>query len=270
MKKLLYFTLILVILASICMFGAWSPVSQIETETRYADASIISSVATETVYFTTRDNVEMHDTDGGAPAFIGSNLTNACGPVAGAEIVAFYDKYYPNLIPGWDSYYPATGKYRTQNGTYITPLLQELYTLMKTNVGGDGVTEANFKSGLQTYFTNHGYSASYSSVKSGSSLNYSTCKTAIDSNKVIVLFTTPGNVYEISQTSDHDTIASYTISGNHIMIAYGYLQIKYYSGSTLFRTDTYLKVATGRSMPAVAFYKLDTNNIEAAYIVNVS
>lgn len=269
MKKLLYFTLILIIFASIWMFGAWSPVTQIETETRYADAPIISSVATETVYFTSRDNVEMHDTDGGAPVFIGAGLSNACGAVAGAEIVAYYDKYYPNLIPGWDSYYPATGKYRSQSTTYVDPMMKELYTLMQTNVGGDGVTEANFKSGLQTYFTNHGYSASYTSVKSGSSLNYSACKTAIDSNKVIVLFTTPGNVYDIVQTSDHDTIGSFTISGNHIMIAYGYLQIKYYSGTTLFRTDTYLKVATGRSAPDIAFYKLGTNNIEAACIVNV-
>lgn len=266
MKKLLYFALVLVILSSICMFGAMAPV---ETELRYADAPIIAPLATETIYFTSKDTVDEHDTAGGAPTFSASGMTNACGPVAGAEIVAFYDKYYPNLIPGWDSYYTSTGKYRTQNTTYINPMMQELYTLMKTNEGGEGVTEANFKSGLQTYFTNHGYSLSFASVKSGSTLNYSSCKSAIDSNKVIVLFITPGDIYDIAEASDHDIIGSYAITGNHIMIAYGYLQMKYYNGSTLFRTDTYLKVATGRSTPMIAYYKLGTSNLENAYVVNV-
>lgn len=269
MKKLLYFTLILVLLFSICMFGAWTPVSQ-ETEIRYADAPLISTVADITTYFTSKTIVEENRTDGGAPSFVASGLADACGPVAGAETVAFYDKYYPNLIPDWDSYYPATGKYRAQNTTYIYPLLQNLYTLMKTNVGGEGVTEANFKSGLQTYFTNHGYTASYTSVKSGSTLDYSACKTAIDNNKVIVLFTTPGNIYDLHEYSDHDILHPYSIAGNHIMIAFGYLQIKYYSGSTLIRTDTLLEVATGLSFTSLAYYLVNSSNLESACIVNVS
>lgn len=269
MKKLMYFALILVLVTGVTMFGAWSPVMPVEeTEVRYADAPIVAPIATETVYFTSKD-MQDGSTNGGAPTFLATDMSNACGPVAGAEIVAFYDKYYPNLIPNWNSYYPATGIYRTQNSTYITPLLQELYTLMKTNDGGDGVTEANFKSGLQTYFTNHGYSASFASVKSGTTYDYNACKTAVNNNKVIVLFTTPGDVYDIVEHSDYDTIISYAITGNHIMIAYGYLQMKYYSGSTLIRTDTYLKVATGRSAPTVALYKMGTSNLQAAYVVNV-
>ena len=270
MKKLMYFTLILVLLSSICMFGAWSPVTQ-ATESRYADAPVISSVATTEIYFTSRDIVEERDTAGGAPSYyINYGLANACGPLAGAEIVAFYDKYYSNLIPGWDSYYPATGKYRTQSTTYVQPLVYELYDLMQTNVKGDGVSEGEFKTGLQQYINNQGYSASYTSVKSGTTLDYNACKTAIDNNKVIALFTTPGDLYEIFEYSDHDLIGSFTIAGNHIMVAYGYLQIKYYNNSGLFRTDTYLKVATGQSVTSVAYYRVGTSNLEAAYVVNVS
>ena len=271
MKKLLYFTLVLAILSSICVFGAWSPISQVETETRYADAPMISTVADITTYFTSKEITVDVRTAGGAPTFTTTTgLTNACGPVAGTEIVAFYDKYYPNLIPDWNSYYPATGLYRGQNTTYINPVLRELYTLMKTNDGGEGVTEANFKSGLQTYFTDHGYSASFSSVKSGSTLNIAACKTAFENNKVIVLFTTPGEIYGLHEYTDHDMLGSYTIAGNHIMIAYGCLQIKYYSGTTLIRTDTLLTVATGRSNPTVAYYMANSTNLEAAYVVNVS
>ena len=269
MKKLMYFTLVFIILSSVAMFGAWSPIPQDET-TRYVDAPIVSAVANETVYYTSKEVVEESRTDGGAPTYFNTTgLSNACGAVAGAEIVAFYDKYYPELIPGWESFY-GSGKYRSQSTTYITPLMKELYSLMQINVNGEGVSESEFKTGLQKYFTNHGYTASFASVKSGSTLNYSACKTAVNSNKVIVLFIKPGNVYQISEDDGYDVIASYTIAGNHIMIAYGYLQVKYYNSTGLFRTDTYVEVATGNDVISRAYYKIDSSNLEAAYVINVN
>lgn len=270
MKKIKYFALVLFILASISMLGAWAPVEQ-ETEIRYGDAPLVSTAASTQIYFTSRDIVEENNTAGGAPLYYDTdNLANACGPLAGTEIVAFYDKYYPNLIPGWESYFPASGKYRSQGSSYIFSVLHELYTLMKTNVNGDGVSESEFKAGLQTYITNQGYSASYTNVKSGSSLNYSACKTAIDSNKVIVLFIKPGVVYDLGEYSDHDTLFETNITGNHIMFAYGYLQIKYYNSTGLFRTETLLKVSTGYASPAIAYFSVNSSNLEAAYIVNVA
>ena len=270
MKRIVYSVLVLLLLTSVSLFGAWAPVAQAETEMRYADAPVLSTCAYTQIYFTTREISEEQNTAGGAPLYNNTqNLSNACGPLAGTAIVAFYDKYYPNLIPGWDSYYPATGKYRPQADPNTVPVLNEMYTLMKTNVNGEGVSESEFKSGLQTYINNHGYSASFTNVMSGSTLNYSACKAAIDSNKVIALFIKPGVVYEIEEYSDHDTYTENTIAGNHIMYAFGYLQIKYYYSTGLFRTETFLKVSTGRFSPAVAYFKVDSSNLEAAYIVNV-
>lgn len=270
MKKLTYLVLVLILLTSVSVFGAWSPVV-VEKEVRYADAPIISIAASTQIYYTSRDIVEERTTDGGAPLFdYAGGHVNACGPIAGTAIVAFYDKYYPELIPGWESYFPATGKYRGQGNTYVYALFDEMYELMQTNVKGDGVSESEFKTGLQTYINNHGYSASYTNVKSGSSLNYSACKAAIDSNKVIVLFTKPGIVYELAEYSDHDSLIENSITGNHIMYAYGYLQIKYYNSTGLFRTETFLQVSTGRLSPSIAYYKVDSTNLEAAYVVNVA
>ena len=269
MKKLIYVVLVLILLTSVSVFGAWAPVVE-EAEIRYADAPIVSTAASTQIYYTSRDIVEERRTDGGAPLYdSGEGYTNACGPLTGTAIVAFYDKYYPNLIPGWESYFPASGKYRSQGSSYVSSVLSELYTLMQTNVNGDGVSESEFKTGLKTYITNHGYSASYTSVKSGSSLNYSACKAAIDSNKVIALFIKPGVVYGLSEYSDHDTLTESTISGNHIMYAFGYLQIKYYNSTGLFRTETFLEVSVGRISPSVAYFKVDSSNLEAAYVVNV-
>ena len=269
MKKLKYFALILVLIAGVSLFGAWSPIPAEETEIRYADAPIVSSIAGETIYFTSRE-VSENITAGGAPTFcVTGTMKNACGAVAGSEIVAFYDKYYPELIPGWDSYYTSNGKYRIQNSTYITPVMEELYTLMNTNVNGSGTTESEFKSGLQTFFSNRNYSLSYQNVKSGSSMNFNACKAAVDANKVMVLFITPGDVYNISEESDHDNLNAYTISGNHIMIAFGYLEIKYYNASGWFLTERFVKVATGHPYTTTGYYRINSSNLEAAYVVNV-
>ncbi|MCH5151701.1 MAG: hypothetical protein J1F65_03480 [Clostridiales bacterium] len=269
MKKLKYVALILVLIAGVTLFGAWSPIQAEETEIRYADAPIVSSIASETIYYTSKE-MTLVQTAGGAPTYTATaNLTNSCGAVAGSEIVAFYDKYYPELIPGWDSYYTSNGKYRIQEGTYVPAVMKELYTLMQTNVNGSGTSEAEFKSGLQTYFSNRNYSLSYQNVKSGSSMNFDACKAAVDANKVMVLFITPGNVYNISEESDHDVFDIYTITGNHIMIAFGYLEMKYYNASGLFLTERFVKVATGHPMTTTGYYRINSSNLEAAYIVNV-
>ena len=161
MKKLMYFVLILVLIAGVTVFGAWSPIIAAETETRYGDASIVSSIASEQIYYTSKEMTNIQ-TDGGAPTYtVTANLTNACGAVAGSEIVAYYDKYYPELILGWDSHYASSGKYRSQDATYIPAVMKELYTLMQTNVNGSGTSESEFKSGLQQYFSNRNYSLSY-------------------------------------------------------------------------------------------------------------
>ena len=270
MKKLLYFALILVLIAGVTVFGAWAPVAQAAvTEMRYADAPMVASIASEQIYYTSKE-MTLVDTDGGAPTFVTTgNLTNSCGAVAGAEIVAFYDKYYPNLIPGWDSYYASSGKYRIQNDTYIAPVMNELYTLMKTNVNGSGTSENEFKVGLQQYFNNRNYSLSYQNIKSGSSMDFNAVKAAVDANKVMVLFITPGEVYDISEWTDHDNYDAYTITGNHIMIAYGYLEIKYYNASGLFRTERLVEVATGHPITSTGFYRINSSNLQAAYVVNV-
>lgn len=269
MKKTRKLLILPVLMSLLLVFGAWTPL--IETETRYADSPALSTYASEIVNYTNRVVVEQNTTDGHAPMYTPLNgMTNACGPVAGAEIVAFYDKYYPELIPGWVPYYTSNGRYRFSDSTYVPALMNELYTLMRTNVDDVGVSETDFKNGLKSYINGKGFSVSYQDVKAGNYLNYSACKAAIDSNKVIVLFAKAGDIYSISSGSGYDTIVPTNIAGAHIMVAYGYIQIQYYDASGVFRTDTYLDVATGLISPTIAYYKINPHKLNAAYIVNVS
>ena len=266
-KKLIFVPILLVFLM---MFGAWT--YQVDTEDRYADAALVTPrSANETITYTKRVETLDYETAGRCPKYRQINgLTNACGAVAGAEIVAFYDKYYPNMITGWQSHFDS-GYYRLQDTTYVPAVMNELYTLMRTNVDDVGVSEDDFKNGLKSYAGSHGHTLGYTSVRNWlGKLNFNDCKAALDQNKVIVLFTKAGDVYDVFLNDGYDTIVPTTIAGAHIMVAYGYYQVEYYNANGLFRTDTYLLVATGQAVTTSALYKIDSKNLNAAYVVNVA
>ncbi|MCH5158945.1 MAG: hypothetical protein J1F33_07105 [Clostridiales bacterium] len=253
---------------SVCLFGAWAPADASRTEDRYADATIISLYATETITF---DSKETDSKINFAPQYtVISGLKNACGAVAGTEVVAYYDKYYPNMIPEWESFFAASGRYRAQDSVYIPGVMNELYTLMRTNVDVAGVSASDFVNGLTKYINGKGYSAGMQSVLSGTTVDYAACKSAIDNNKVITLLSQPVDVYSVVEGNNQDSISTLTIPENHIMVASGYKEIKYYKNGALFRTDKYLVVSTGLDVIKLAYYKLNNHKLKNAYIVNIS
>lgn len=272
MKKISWLCIVCLLFVSVAVFGAWTPIgatSVAEEELRYDNAPVVSKLATETVYYTERELTYV-TTDGNAPLYHSAGeKANSCGAIAGAEIVAFYDKYFPNLIEGWDSYYPTTGRYRAQTPAYVIPLMQELYDLMQINVKGHGVSEAEFKSGLTQYFNNRGNSLGYQSIKSGSGISLDDCISAIDNNKVIVLFTTAGDLYNVIVGDSMDGYTTFSITSNHIMMAYGYVIINYYNSNGLFRTEKMLCVATGYPELSSAQYRINSSNFVNGYILNV-
>lgn len=267
-KKIFLATAILLIFVAV--FGVGASAYASVAETRYADAPVRSPYASEIINYTSKEVTEENYTFGRCPMFTGtSDLDNACGAIAGAEIVAFYDRYFPELIPDWTPYFNSNLNYRWQDDVVIPALIHELYTLMRTNVDDVGVSRTDFLNGLTSYVTGKGYQINYQSVKSGNSLNYQQCKNAIDNNKVIVLFVNPTTVYTLTEANGYDALAPKNITGAHIMLAFGYLQIKYYNANGLFRTDTSLCIATGRDDFPLVFYKIDSTTTNYAYIVNV-
>lgn len=270
MKKLFKILIIPLSLACVLLFGGWTT-EQGATENRYADAPILSTYASETVSFSSR-TVDSYYTPGGFPLFNQVNgMTNGCGAVAGAGIIAYYDKYFPDLIPDWNSYYPASGVYRLQDSAHIEPMMWDLYYLMDTNVAGEGVSEQEFLNGLKTYIENRSFNVNMQNVVSGSNFDYSTYKNAIDNNKVVALLAHAGDIYSVSEHSNYDNITTAYIAGSHIMVAYGYYDVKYYNANgILFRNDVYLIVATGLASSKNAYYKINPHNLTSAYIVNIS
>ncbi len=270
MKKAQKILTVTVLAFCLMLFGGWT-YNSTPDEVRYADFPVFSTYANEVIDYTSRDDSVFNRVAGGAPLYeTVRGLTNSCGAVAGAQIVGYYDKYFPELIPDWVSYFPANGRYKIQDSIYVPALIRELYTLMDTNVQDAGVSEEEFKKGLNKYIENHGSKISYQSVMSNGIVDYNACKNAIDSNKILVLFSRACYLNSVITVDGHDEIIAYNLPSAHIMIAYGYEQFSYYNASGLFRSDMYLEVATGLSIPMTALYKTNPSALNAAYIVNIS
>lgn len=260
---------IAIIMLCLPFCGGWTTAPDNQADDRYVGGELISTYASsETISYVSREVVENISTANGTPLYSAvSGMQNGCGAVAGSIIVGFYDKYYANLIPDWDSYY-SSGMYRIQNGTYVQTLLLDLYNRMQTNVVAPGVSEDEFKSGLRSYVTDHGYNLQYISLGAENNFNYSAFKAGISNNQPAVLLVQPSNFYLMNIKDNEDTITANTISGNHIMVAYGYYEVKYTLSNGI-RTDKYLRVETGFSGSPTALYKVGSY-IDAAYKVTIN
>lgn len=265
-------TIALVIL-SLPFCGGWTAaIEQINPNAsdRYVGGELISTYADETISYVSKQVIDEINTANGAPEYSAvSGIQNGCGPVAGAIIVGFYDKYYDNLIPNWTSAY-SNGRYKMQNNANVTPLLQDLYQRMQTNVVAPGVSESEFKNGLKSYVVDHGYNLEYNSLGNGNNFDYSAFKIAVNNNEPTVLFIRPSNYYILSEDNDNkDSITLGNINGNHIMVAFGYYEVKYTLSNGTTRTDKYLHISTGLSGWPTAFYKVGSY-VDAAYQVKIN
>ena len=246
--------------------GGWTVAP--EQSDRYVGGELISTYASETISYISKQVVSDISTANGAPDYRSiDGLQNGCGAVAGGNLVGFYDKYYGNLIPNWDSAY-SNGRYKNQNSANVSPLLRDLFERMQTNVVAPGVSESEFKTGLQSYVVDHGYNIEYVSLGNGNSFNYNAFKTAVNNNQVSVLFIRPSNIYTLEENNGSDVVYSDSISGNHIMMAFGYYEVKYILSNGT-RTDKYLHVSTGLSGETQAYYKIGSY-VEAAYQVKIN
>ena len=215
-----------------------------------------------------------------APTYAGLALeqSNICAPVAGLNVVVYYDPYFPNLLPNFEPGMEVNGYFRYSpdlNWTQTDEAVWELYNLMDTNQGAPGTADSDFKNGLVDYFENHGYNMSYSGFYSSqTNVNLSALDTALNQDKVALILCSQYNfVYSINHLDDGGT--DYIVKRNsnvgHIMMVYGYQIIDYYKDGSVFQSDTYLYVSSGYGSAIQGFIKMDDHlKINEALIVNVS
>lgn len=242
------------------------------TESRYSGygtAMLLQEATGETISYTRKEEF-LTETIKRVPKYNQvSDLPNSCGPIAGAIVVGFYDKYYEDLIPDYKTYI-STGAYKGRDSVYIPKLMRELYTLMRTNVDDVGVSESDCLSGLKSYVTGKGHSLSYNNVKSGNVVSESAARNSINNNHPILLFCQMMDVYIYTTDNNVDTFACTHLEGAHVAVAYGVYTVNYYNGNTLFRTDKYLWIATGLGLMPTGLLKISSTDwCNAAYEVTI-
>ncbi len=233
--------------------------------------------SSETIYW---DNYVVHDEYfvDQAPSYgVAGSVDNFCAPAAGTNIIGFYDRFYPNLIPNFEPGMMNNGHYWYLPNMHFASVVQtfnDLYDLMGTNQNGAGTSGEQFKNGLKKFVNNHGYNLSYGSFyQNRTGVNINSLQGMIASNKVGVLLCTKYNfVYDIIHGPNETFISKSDYTLAHMMMVYGYITIDYYKDGQIFRSDTYLQVSSGYSTGDQGYVLINNNSMEIqeALIVNIS
>ncbi len=202
------------------------------------------------------------------------SLDNCCANIAGANLIGYFTKDYSDLIPNC--------KVGTDNGngfefnSMATDLVKkqavinDLYIKMNTNSAGAGTTQSQYKNGLEAYVTGKGHKIFFTSLMSNSKLDTNRVIEQLKSHNPISLFMSNFGITNIYEEGNQISVYTSLRDANHIAIAYGYEEVKYYdSNGVNVRTLRYLKISTGLSSVKGVYLLNDygtLNDAEAAYI----
>lgn len=203
------------------------------------------------------------------PQYFNVGLTGACAAVAGGNLIGYYDRYYEDLIPNHAAG-EMKGNYYYYNlmDSYVTESIKVLYD----DMGGDGngITEANFKNGMQKYCSRKGLNCDFKSLKSGSSLNYDAVKSSMKSGQPVALLLSTYNVCTWGFGDQYDYFNYEIYSGNHVMAGFGYRDTTYTLTNGSKSNYNFIYVATGFANPTNAYFNINyKTNIVSAYSVNI-
>ena len=199
-----------------------------------------------------------------------SPYVSACACIAGSNIVAYFDRYCPSLIPDYEPGYEYMGYYFYHStSNRMTEVVTQLYNDMGTTAS-EGTTTQQFLSGMTKYSSRAGYTFGYSSCMSGSNLNFSAAKNGMENNRPIALFLSGYNVAKIASYDNYDSIAYYLSSANHVMVGLGYNEITYTYDSGAKETFNYIYVASGVGSCPEGYFNINYNTkINDAYAVSI-
>ena len=235
----------------------------------YGDGGSISGSQVVKIYYQSRDLTEKRMAIM-IPDFSSSPYLSSCACLAGSNIVAYYDRYCPNLIPNYEPGYEYMGYYFYYGETNkVSGVVTQLYSDMGTTPS-EGTTTQQFLNGMKIYSNRAGYTFSYSSCMSGSKFNYSAAKNGIDNDKAVALFLTGYNVADFAEYDNMDGLGYLLSNTNHVMVGFGYQDVTYTYDSGAQETFNYLYVAAGVGISPTGYFNINYNTkINDAYAVSI-
>ncbi len=209
------------------------------------------------------------------PNYMGSVYgVTSCANTAGAIILGYYDRFYENLIPNYQSYTRIGSVVRYKTGTTeVFNLVNELYDLMGTDSYQLGTTFAGFQSGMQQYVTGKGYTYTTVNMFINGSLNMNSYKNAVQAGKPVALFLSGFAMFKsLDEAIPTDTITSDFYNSTHATVGCGYKIDKYYNANgQLINTRNYLRIASGLEEYDIGYLNINgLGQLDRAISVEIS
>ena len=252
--------------------GAFVPeevVDYLAEDALYGDGGTVSGSVRVTIEYKSKSE-DYYRMALSTPYNASSPYVAACACVAGSNIVAYFDRDCPSLIPNSEPGYEYMGYYFYYSVTAeTTGVVIQLYSDMGTTEES-GTTAQQFLDGMKKYSNRAGYSFSYSSCMSGSSLSYSKVKSSMKNNQPVALFLSGYNVGFISEDEGSDGVGYMLSAANHVMVGFGYWEINYTYNSGKQETFNYIYVASGVGTRPSGYFNINYNTkINDAFAVSI-
>ena len=256
MKRFFCFVLMLTVLfcGTASGFVGFAQSGQASADTVYARGETPIAIVSERIDYAYKVETE-YINPFSVPGYV-SNYT--CGITAGGVIVGHYDRIYEELIPNHNGRVLLGRWFYGTQGAEVNAMFSSLYTMMSATP--QGVTMTGYLNGVTSYVASRGRNMTFTSVMTPT-INTAQYRTALESGQLLSVFLDGFAIVSLSDLNtyaSHDTVRFQISDGAHIMAAYGYLEIKYFNSSNVnFRTDTYLHIKTGFTMPTHALVSLN-------------
>ncbi len=205
-------------------------------ESHYFGISTIYTM-TETFSYSTK-TTESYFINTSVPAYYDTaNRDYTCAPVAGANIIGFYDRYFPDLVPdiatgyarGTRYNYYAMARYETQ----LQSLIDDLVARMGTN--SNGTNKYSFMAGLSSYVASRNLSATFTDITQEMTttyvLDFEQAVSQLKNGNPIAFFTSGVNFTTFTDTGSSVTMNIQASNDDHIFVAYGYQKVVYYDAN---------------------------------------
>ncbi len=184
----------------------------------------------------------------GLPTY-GPTEGTSCANAAGINVIGYYDRFYPNLVPNETTYIMLGTNFMYKGmSVSIGNICVQLSNLMGTT--SSGTTFSGFNAGMAIYVQQQGYSYSSSSVFTNGNFDFNKYKTAVQNGKPVSLFLTSYAFYMGTTTANNvDTIESDICAYTHVAVGCGYKAVTYYdANNNVISTQMYLRVSTGLAL----------------------
>ncbi len=195
-----------------------------------------------------------------------------CVPIAGANLLGFYDRYYDELIPNFTAgvVYGNYYMYKYEDSNVKTATLQLAANMGLTDPAKQGASISDAKIGLTKYCKNKSRNVSFTSAMQNNTFSYEAAKSQLNANKPLIIFCSVFNLVSSGVLDNKETITLSICDDPHAMAVFGYMEITYKLANGTTRVDKYLDVASGLiEFPFGRIYMGSNITIDDAYAVTI-